>query len=280
MSGRLNSHPLNNNNNSNSNSNDNNDNDNNNNVMGTWLNKLNHILERFRHDNVKLVNINREIETALTDKNIEEGNNLIISKRGKRKDVFHLNDYIKALMVTEGKDPFTRENMKIGKLVRVRGGQRRNNYSNLQELINDKRNELNNNDINNAFAFVLTPIDFVYVFYQDFNQTLDSVLHTMTRFFLLANGRRDDVPLSTDIIYDLRMQNIFLVAYREKVLLAIRDNGLVFRGQNRFDIILLNLINKLGGIVGSAEPMMNYRDVMMITNYINTLHSIPLPRRD
>ena len=273
----LKSHRINLNNNNNNDNNTNNDNNITNIIRGNWLNKLNHILNRFENDNIQLRNINRELESALTDRSFKEGNNIVITKRGRNKNAFHLDDYIKALIATEGKDPYTREPMKIKNLVRVRGGNKRNNYSNLRNLVETERS-VETNDENDTFLF--TPVEYVVENASEHGVWMDDILELMEKFTVLANGSVEEITLTSDIRNPMMILSYNLKQYHDMMDEAL-EMDFSFINQRRFMFTSRNLIGKLEDIIGMSPNMsiMNKYDQMIITNYVNTLKSIELPRR-
>lgn len=46
-----------------------------------WLNKLKSMLDTFEKQNIELINVNREIESAIQFKNFKEGDNVVITKK-------------------------------------------------------------------------------------------------------------------------------------------------------------------------------------------------------
>ena len=267
MSG-LNTHPLNNNKN-------NNNNNNNINILsgvGGWVKKLNHILRRFKEDNVELVKINREFETALTDRNVKEGNNLVRTKRGKKRNVFHLDDYIRAIIVTKGKDPFTKKNMTVEELMRVEGGGKNKNYSNLEKLIKRvKRTMFDNDDYFWTDGYFWT--ETVRRGYVQLRRDLREIR------ILYENIQNSNNFTSnrSEFLNRLAAKISYMAVFKSNVRRAIRGEGFHFDNIQEFMDNVHGLLEKLSELMRAPNISRSNVNFSRIEPYITRLESIPFP---
>ena len=164
-----------------------------------------------------------------------------------------MDEYIKTLISTKGVDPFTRQSMNIGKLVRVRGGQRRKNYSNLRNLIN------------------AVPIQYVVENVEKYDGWLNELQELMNRSRRLTNNSREDIILPSDIVESLVNLTNEIQNYLEMTIRALKME-FNFVDQRRFVIRSNNLLTALFHII--ERSMINEAKIVTIEQLINILQDI------